>query len=268
MDFDKKLKDIRRLDELSMKESVIHDINTLVMLIVTIVYIFILMSFDRYDITGILMMILYPFFMFRMSELSFSESLKKMRLILPLILFLGIFEIIFDRSPYLRIGGFTVTKGSISFLNLFIKGFLAVEASYILIATHSIYRICGALSFIHVPNIIVSLFLLTYRYISVMIEEVSQMSEAYFLRAPGQKGLHISSWGSFLGQLLLRSFDRADELYSSMLIRGYTGDLRVYMDESFKKNDILFLVICLSFFIVSRLFNIPVTIGNFIRRPL
>ena len=50
------------------------------------------------------------------------------------------------------------------------------------------------------------------------------MQEAYQLRAPGQKGLHISAWGSFLGQLLLRSMDRAEALYESMELRGFSGD--------------------------------------------
>ena len=50
------------------------------------------------------------------------------------------------------------------------------------------------------------------------------MIQAYSLRAPNQKGIHISAWGSFLGQLLLRSMDRAQELYYSMLLRGFRGE--------------------------------------------
>ena len=40
----------------------------------------------------------------------------------------------------------------------------------------------------------------------------------------GQKGIHISVWGSFLGQLLLRSMDRAQALYESMELRGFCGE--------------------------------------------
>ena len=49
------------------------------------------------------------------------------------------------------------------------------------------------------------------------------MTQAYRLRAPGQKGVHLKAWGSFVG-LLLRSIDRADEVYHSMLLRGYNGN--------------------------------------------
>ena len=50
------------------------------------------------------------------------------------------------------------------------------------------------------------------------------MAQAYALRAPKQKGVHFKVWGSLAGQLLLRSIDRANNLYASMLLRGYQGE--------------------------------------------
>ena len=94
-------------------------------------------------------------------------------------------------------------------------------ASFLLAATTSIEDICRALRQLHVPKVLTSLLLLTFRYISVLLDEAAIMTDAYRLRAPGQKGVHISAWGSFLGQLLLRSMDRATALYESMELRGY-----------------------------------------------
>ena len=82
-----------------------------------------------------------------------------------------------------------------------------------------------ALRQLHVPKIIPTLLLLCFRYISLLLEEVSVMITAYQLRAPGQKGIHISAWGSFLGQLLLRSRSwPKNELYDSMCLRGFYGE--------------------------------------------
>lgn len=50
------------------------------------------------------------------------------------------------------------------------------------------------------------------------------MMQAYSLRAPRQKGIHFKAWGSFVGQLLLRSMDRAGVVYESMTLRGYQGE--------------------------------------------
>ena len=79
-------------------------------------------------------------------------------------------------------------------LTLMMKGVFSLLASFLLIATTAIDSLCAALRRLHVPGILVTLLLLTYRYIGVMLEQVSVMTEAYRLRAPGQKGLHISAW--------------------------------------------------------------------------
>ena len=108
----------------------------------------------------------------------------------------------------------------------------------------------------------VTLFLLTYRYVGVMTEELSVMTDAYHLRAPGQKGIHICAWGSFFGQLLLRSADRAQELYESMLLRGYHGAFP-YADQGKETyRDLLYAAGWLSFFILCRSVNIPVWLGG------
>jgi predicted PurR-regulated permease PerM len=86
-----------------------------------------------------------------------------------------------------------------SMLTLMLKGILALTASFLLVATSGIARICAALRRMHVPSVLVTLLLLTYRYITLLSEEVSVMSNAYHLRAPRQKGIEYSAWGSFLG---------------------------------------------------------------------
>ena len=49
------------------------------------------------------------------------------------------------------------------------------------------------------------------------------MALAYRLRSNGEKGIRMKDMGSFLGQLLLRSFDRAERVYTAMACRGFSG---------------------------------------------
>ena len=95
----------------------------------------------------------------------------------------------------------------------------------------------------HMPEYAVTLLLLTYRYIAVMLREVSVMTDAYSLRAPGEKGIRFRAWGSFLGQLLLRSMDRAQALYDSMLVRGYRGEFYYAGTRPVQGRDLLFLAL-------------------------
>ena len=111
-------------------------------------------------------------------------------------------------------------------LTLILKGFFCLLASFLLMATTTIEAIYRTLRQLHVPKLLTNLLLLTFRYVGLLLSEVAVMQQAYSLRAPGQKGIHISAWGSFLGQLLLRSMDRAQALYESMELRGFSGEFR------------------------------------------
>ena len=109
---------------------------------------------------------------------------------------------------------------------------------------------------------IVALFLLTYRYVYVLIEELANMITAYKLRAPEHKGIHVSAWGSFLGQLLLRSMDRAEELYNSMELRGFKGDFKYASCKGADRIDYFYLIVMVGLFVLARYVNIAQLIGG------
>ena len=115
---------------------------------------------------------------------------------------------------------------------------------------------------LHMPKMLTSLLLLTFRYISVLLEEVAVMTEAYHLRAPGQKGIHVSAWGSFLGQLLLRSMDRAQELYDSMLLRGFRGEFHYAQVPQCRFPGVVYTVACVGLFLFARMVNVPNLLGS------
>ncbi len=79
------------------------------------------------------------------------------------------------------------------------------------------------------------------------------MTLAYKLRAPGQKGIHVSAWGSFLGQLLLRSMDRAEEIYTAMKMRGFNGEFIYSEKKKFKYSDLVVCILVIGMCILFRL---------------
>ena len=127
-------------------------------------------------------------------------------------------------------------------LSLLLKALLTVLAAYILIASTPIEQICASLRQFHVPRSIVITVLLIYRYLTVLLKEARRVTQAYSLRAPGQRGVQYRAWGPLLGQLLLRSTDRAQNLYQSMLLRGFTGDFP-YERKKMDRRSAVFLMI-------------------------
>lgn len=253
---------IRRMDELEKEESFVHGLNPAVKLIVTITYIFLTASYDKYDLWGLFPMILYPAAMFSISGISAKECFYKLRFVMPVVLLVGVFNPFYDRQAALTIGSVTVSGGVLSMVTLMLKGIFCLAASYILAATTTMDSICRALRKFHVPSLLVNLLLLTYRYIYVLIDEASVMMTAYKLRAPSQKGVHYSAWGSFLGQLLLRSMDRAEELYSSMLLRGFTGDFEYSYSRRAQLKDYAFMAVSLAMIVTFRFVCISKLLGG------
>jgi len=263
---DKALRELTRMDELAGQDSPLHRLNAGAKLISTIVYILTVMSFHKYNLTGLIPMLLLPVLLFQVSGIPVRTCFYKLRIVLPLVMAVGLFNPFFDRAVLVRIGGIPVSCGVVSMLSLMLKGVLCLMASFLLVSTTTLDSICAALRRFHVPKVLVTLLLLTYRYIGVMIEELSVMTDAYHLRAPGQKGIHVSAWGSFLGQLLLRSMDRAQELYAAMQLRGYRGEFYYAESAPFGKRDMVYLALSIVYCVLMRFVNLSEIMGQMVVR--
>ena len=263
---DKAFRELTQMDELAAQDSPLHRLNAGAKLLCTVVYIMTVISFSKYDLTGLIPMVLWPVLLFQLGGIYVGTCFYKLRVVLPLVMAVGLFNPFFDRTVVMNVGGFSVTGGVISMVSLMLKGVLCLMASFLLVASTRFDSICGALRAVHVPKVLVTLLLLTYRYIGVMMEELSVMTDAYHLRAPGQRGIHVSAWGSFLGLLLLRSMDRSQELYSAMLLRGYRGEFYYAESRPFKMKDAAFLRVCVMFCVGLRVVNVSEILGQAVIR--
>ena len=228
-----------------------NSLHPLGKLLLSVLYIFTVVSFNKYALAPLIVMSVYPIFSFIVGELSFKEGIYRMRLILPLVLFVGVFNPFLDRQIVGYIGELAVSGGVLSMITVMIKGFYSVLAVYILIATTSIDDICYALRVLHFPRIMVIVVMLIYRYFGVMAVEADRIMTAYKLRAPSQNGINYKAWGTLVGQWLLRSMDKAERVYESMLLRGFTGDFRI-RKKKVRLADIFYPVIWIVIFVVIR----------------
>lgn len=256
------IREIYRIDELAARDQWMNELHPLVKFVLTILYIAVVVSFSKYDLFGLLGMVVYPIALFILSELSVWDSLYRLRVVLPFVCIVGIFNPFFDHRQVTAFG-ITMSAGVISMLTVMIKGVLSVFAAYLLIATTSIEKLCYAFGLLHVPGILITQLLLTYRYVTLLLAEVNRMTQAYSLRAPGQKGIHFKVWGSLTGQLLLRSMDRANAVYESMTLRGYDGCF-AYIGKQVRMQprDVVYGMIWLVVFFLFRRVPVVIVVGN------
>ena len=231
------------LDEASKKKNIINNLHPIVKILTTIIFLICVLSINKYDLSKLIYFILYPILLIMVGDIELRKFFKLILYLSPFLILFVISNIFLNKEPAIYINGFCVTYGMISALTLFIKNIYSILAGYILIATTGIYNICYGLNKLYVPEIITNQILLTYRYVFVLLNEAGQMNNAYILRAPKQKGIRHNAWGSLLGSLFLRSSNRADELYDSMILRGYKNKIYEFKKIKVKAIDIGFFVL-------------------------
>ncbi|MDF2802712.1 MAG: cobalt transporter, inner rane subunit CbiQ [Anaerocolumna sp.] len=250
------MNEIYELDELAERKKLINELHPLVKLFITLFYIICVVSFDKYDLFGLLPMIIYPLITFNIADISIKKGFKKLRIVIPMVCILGLFNPILDRTAISNLYGVAVSGGFVSMLTLILKGILSLLASFLLIATTGIDSLCYALKKLHIPGIIVTQIHLLYRYITVLLSEANSVFEAYSLRAPKEKGIKYKIWGTLLGQLLFRSLDRAEKIYDSMLLRGFTGEFYYAGRQKWNRMDGLYFLLWLMIIASIKLLNI------------
>lgn len=251
---DKQLREIDKLNTLQQRDQWMNRCHPLVKLCLTIFYILFVVSCHKYRLSTVVIFAVYPLMMFNFADLSLKDAIYRMRLILPIVLAVGIFNPFMDRKPLMQMGSLIITGGVVSMITLMLKGFYAVLSAYLLIATTTIEDICVALRSLHVPKILVTVILLIDRYLYILAQEAQRIMTAYKLRAPSQKGIHYKAWGPLVGQWLIRSMERAQVVYESMTLRGYRGEFSYGKKRKMQARDWMLLLVWLVAFVVIKRF--------------
>lgn len=237
-------------------------IHPLAYLSVTFIYIFAVLSFDKYNVAGLLGMGVYVLVQCMWHEFCFRDMIRRILPVLFLTVLIGIANPFFDKAVYGMAGNFKITYGMLSMAVLIVKGILCVMASYILVMQTGIRQICYSLQLLHLPKEIVTVLLLMHRYLIVLLKELGRMRQAYKLRAPLQKGLHINAWGSFVGLFLLRSADRAGEVYDSMKLRGFNGKIQYLSGNCSVALSVIYVALWAMAIILFRIFPVFYFVGS------
>ena len=136
--------ELRAMDELAAQDSPMHRLSPLSKLFVTVLYIVVTVSFHKYDISGVFVMVLFPLVGYQVGMIPVHTCFHKLRVVMPLVCAVGLFNPFFDKRIVLYIGAVGVSGGVISMLTLMMKGIFCLMASFLLAATTSIEDICRA----------------------------------------------------------------------------------------------------------------------------
>jgi len=233
-DISKAISNIRKIDELGDRSTILNRIDSSIKIIVTIIYIIKVLSMKEFIVSDIICIVLYPIILFKLGKVPVKFIFKKVLFVLPIILGLSVINLIID---------FSYSEIYFSILLLF-KCTFALSGALLLIVTTGINNLAFGLKKLKIPNILIMQILMLHRYIILMMEECYRVKSAYELRTLGEKSMTMRDYGQIIGQMLLKSIDRSENVYESMKLRGFDGDLYINSNKRARCIDFLYLIIC------------------------
>ena len=152
------------------------------------------------------------------------------------------------------LGPWSVTltdAGLVRFASIVARALLSVQLMVLLTATTPFPDVLHALAHLRVPRLLVAVLSFLYRYLFVLGDEAIRLlraREARSARRPGTPGGGTILWrarvaGNMVGQLFVRSYDRADRVHAAMLARGYRGHLMTLHAHAIGRGDVAVLAL-------------------------
>ncbi|NTW29317.1 MAG: cobalt ECF transporter T component CbiQ [Coriobacteriia bacterium] len=258
------LYELGRLDQLAAQDTPAHRLDPRAKLITTLVFIVCVVSFDRYAVLPLLPFVIFPLVLAYEGNLPFSVIAKRVLIASPFALGIGIFNPLLDPILAGHIGPVPISAGWLSFISILERFVLSTSAALVLIGTTGLVGVCMAMERLGAPDVFVTQLMFLYRYIFVLAEEAMRMVRARALRSFEGRGMGMRAYGQMLGHLLLRTYARAQRVYDAMLCRGFDGHVRVMKRLRFTGRDWMFMVGWSALFVVFRLFNVPLLLGQIV----
>ena len=256
--------DIGYLDALAKGNSFLHRLDPRIKIITTLCFIITVVSFNRYTLLAFIPFFIYPLVLISIGRLPLGYLLKKVLLVSPFAILIGIFNPLIDREIVVHIANIGISSGWISFISIILRFILTVTAALLLIALTGFTAICEALPKIGIPRFFAVQLLFFYRYLFVLIDEAQRMERAMSVRSFHRGSIRYSGFVSLTGHLLLRTLDRAERIYRAMCSRGFDGRLRIIDSAKIGSKDFSFAAIWIFLFVVLRIYNVPLKLGEFV----
>jgi cobalt/nickel transport system permease protein len=257
------VRSLLQLEDLARGLSPVHRLHPLAKLLVTFAGLVAAVSFPRADFLALLPLFLYPVALTLLSDLPTGALLRRLAVVEPFVLLFAALNPLLDRV-LVPLGPWLWARGWETFASIGLKSLLTVSIALLLVATTGMDAIASALRNLHVPRVLVLQLTMTYRYLAVLAAEVSRTTRAYALRAAGRRGIAPAAWGPLAGQVLLRTFDRAERVYQAMRLRGFDGDPHAGgPPRLFRSRDLAFILGWSAYFLLVRFVDLPGLLGRY-----
>ena len=146
--------------------------------------------------------------------------------------------------------GLTLTYEGLEYgILVAVRALAAVIIVLPMIATTRFDITIKALGELKMPNMLVQMFMFTYRYIFVFVIEFQRTWRAMVARGFQMKtNLYaLRTIGKALGTFFIRSYERGDRVYQALRARGYTVKPKTLVEFKMRASDYVWTVVIICF---------------------
>ncbi|MDM8524775.1 cobalt ECF transporter T component CbiQ [Desulfococcaceae bacterium HSG8] len=235
--------------------SLIHRLDPRLRLVFATAYSFIFALSNRFP--TLIAAFVLSFLMIALARLNIREVAGRLAVVNSFIFFLWlILPLTFEGDPLFHIGSVPVTRqGVLLSARITLKSNAILMMFIALVATSSLATLGQAMNRLHIPDKIVHLLLMTYRYVFVIEQEYQKLIRAAKVRCFLPKtSIHTyKTYAYLIGMLFVRASARAERVHQAMQCRGFRGKFYCLSEFSLTRLDI----IC-SFFLIATIIGLEI----------
>jgi len=256
--------DLGLLDRLARQDTAVHRLDPRAKVLATLAFVVAVVSFGRYEVGRLLPFALYPVALMAAGNVPLRFLARKLLVVAQFALLVGAFNPLLDREVLFHLGPLAVSGGAASFCSIVLRFVLTAGAALVLVAVTGFNGVCLGLLKLGAPRAFVMQLLFLYRYLFVLVEEAARMGRARALRSFGGRGTGLAAFAPLVGQLLLRTLDRAQRIHQAMLCRGFSGEIRLLSSLNFGRRELAFIGLWGAYFALARWLDIPAWLGRIV----
>lgn len=232
-----------RLSTLEQSQPTRSPIDPRARIVVCVVYLIIMLSVPIAKLSELMLYALYPIICTAEVGVRYGAIARRSLVVVPFAAVVGVFNIFYEREVAFTIGSVAVTRGWLEFVAIIVRALLSVQALLVLVRVVGYNRLCHNLQRLGVPALFVTQLTLLYRYMFVLAEQLLSLVRARTARSFGRRAMPIGEWGAIVGQLTVRSIERADRISQAMVARGFEGRMPppTYADRRWQWRDTAYL---------------------------
>ena len=200
-----------------------------------------------------------------LSRLPLTFIVKRSLVIAPFVLVIALFVPFFKpASPgdtvftsKIWLWNLSVTKsGLLTLFGVVTKAWLSVLSTILLSSTTRFSELLKGLDKLGVPKVMVMTLSFSYRYLFVIVDELTRMRRARDSRNFGGRWRwQMRTIGNIVGTLFIRSFERSERVYQAMAARGYDGEIVTLSHLRLQSIDLYFGCLFISCLVLIGLFS-------------